>query len=184
MSRGRHKGSAIAATYRAAGAASHLDQALAGVQVAERDAKGICCVRLRGGGEFQQMGHHMLHLLLGGTASADYRLLDLGGGVFAHRQIGVDRGDDGAAPGLPQFQGRVGVAGHKDPLDGKLGGFELGDDLAYSVINLLEALRQLAAIGADAARAKVFGLAAHDPDNPVSGDPRTRIDAQNNAHGC
>ncbi len=46
---GGHKGSAIAATYRAAGAAGHLDQALAGVEVAERDAEGICRIRLRGG---------------------------------------------------------------------------------------------------------------------------------------
>ncbi len=97
------QGSAIAATYRAAGAAGHLDQALAGVQVAERDAEGICRIRLRGGGEFQQMGYHMLHLLLGSATGADHRLLDLGGRVFAHRQIGIDRGDDGVAPGLTQI---------------------------------------------------------------------------------
>jgi hypothetical protein len=50
------------------------------------------------------MGHHVLHLLLGGATGAHHRLLDLGGRVLAHRQQGVDRRDDGAAPGLAELQ--------------------------------------------------------------------------------
>ncbi|MNH11348.1 hypothetical protein D3C79_708610 [compost metagenome] len=148
----------------------------------ERHPEGIRRIRLGRGRQLEQVGHHMLHLLLGGAARAHHRLLDLGRRVFAHRQQGVDRRDDGAAPGLAEFQGRIRIARHEDPLDGELVRLELGDDLAHPVIHLLEAGRQLAQVGADAARPQVFRLARDDADDAVAGDPGAGVYAQNNAH--
>ncbi|MNE19723.1 hypothetical protein D3C80_1128140 [compost metagenome] len=152
------------------------------MEVTERHPEGIRRIRLRGGRELEQMGHHMLYLLLGCPARAHYRLLDLGRRVFAHRQQGVDRRHYGAAPRLTELQGGIGVAGHEDPLYGEVIGLELGDDLAHPVIHLLEARRQLAQVGADAARPQVLRLARDYADDAVAGDPRTGVYAQNNAH--
>ena len=67
------------------------------MEVAERHPEGIRRIRL-GSGREEQVGHHVLHLLLGGAAGAHHRLLDLGGRVFTHRQQGID----GATMALPR----------------------------------------------------------------------------------
>jgi hypothetical protein len=57
----------------------------------------------------EQALHHRLHLLLGGVAVPDHRLLHLQRGVFRHRQPGEHRGADRGAARLAERERRLRV---------------------------------------------------------------------------
>ena len=48
----------------------------------------------------------------------DNRLLYLEGGIFEDRQSGVDAGDDGRSPCLPELQGALDIGGEEDVFHG------------------------------------------------------------------
>ncbi|MNF93438.1 hypothetical protein D3C84_761130 [compost metagenome] len=146
--------------------------------MANGDGQGIGGIDLRLADQFQQVHHHHLHLLLVRRPGSDDRLLDLGRAVLGDLQVFLGASNDCRTPGLPQLQGRVGVARHENLFDAH-GHRAVGlDDLAHAAINDLQALVQFTRPGADATRRDVHAAAPGIANHTVAGDARTRVDTK------
>lgn len=108
--------------------------------------------------EAQDAADHVHDLALIRRARADHCLLDLHGGVLAHREAGLRTGDDGHPSRLRGGDGALHVLAEIDVLDGELGRPVALDDRPDLVVDAPEAgvdglvgLRGHAAVGAGTA---------------------------------
>ena len=82
-------------------AAAHGTPQRDGGQVTDGQGQGVGHVgRARWCGQTQDVGHHALHLILGGGPIPDQGLLDLVGGVLRHLASGLGGSDQGQPAGL------------------------------------------------------------------------------------
>ena len=91
-----------AAAANAKSARRQRPQSLSAVGVANGAGEGVGGVGRGCSGQGEQAHDHRLHLLLGGFALADDRLLDLQGGVFGDRQAAVHQRRNGGAARLAE----------------------------------------------------------------------------------
>ena len=126
----------------------------------------------------EQAPHHVLHLLLGGVAVADHRLLDLQRGVLGDRQAGEHRGADRGAARLAERERRLRVGVDEHLLDRDLAGRVRGDDLVQTFEDRFQPRGELAGAGLARSRSprREAGIAGFD--DAESGDLQPGIDAE------
>ena len=126
----------------------------------------------------EQAPHHVLHLLLLRMAAADHGLLHLQRGVFGHRKPGEHRGADGRAARLPQGERGLRIDVDEYLLHRDLERAVRGDDLVQALEDRLQAPREIALAGLDAAARDVVELVPGALDDAETGDLQPRIDPE------
>nr|GEU28642.1 hypothetical protein [Tanacetum cinerariifolium] len=157
-------------------------QRFAAVGMADGDAERIGSVGAGQAGQRQQARDHVLHLRLDGASGTDHGLLDLGGRIFGHRQVGRHQRANGGAPRLAQQQGRLRVDVDEHLFDGCAFGLVNTGDLRHAVQDHLEADRQVALAAFDGAGSDIAQFAALLVDDAKAGGAQAGVDAENN-HG-
>src|SRR5882672_1366412 len=149
------------------------------VRVADGAGERVGGVRSGRALQRQQPLHHLLHLLLGGVAVPDHRLLHLQRGVLGDRQAGEHRGADRGAARLAERKGRLRVGVDEYLLDRDHCRGMLGDHAVQPLEDHLQPHRELARAGLDAAAGDVTQVVAARFDHAEARYLQARVDAEN-----
>ncbi|MNG16205.1 hypothetical protein D3C84_1000950 [compost metagenome] len=118
-------------------------------------------------------------MLFIGGASADDGLFDLGRGVLGDLQVFFRARHDRGAPGLPQLQSGVGIAGHEDLFDAHGHRFVHLDNLPHAAVDNLQTLMQFTGAGTDTAGGHVLAATSGITNHAITGNARTGVDTKN-----
>src|SRR5687767_11178202 len=151
----------------------------AAMRMADGACEGVGRIRGRIARQREQALDHVLHLLLGGVAVADDRLLDLERGVLRYRQAGEHRGADGGAARLTERERRLRVRVDEYLLDRDLARPVSSDDFLQPLEDRLQARGEVAGTGLDAAARHVKEPGIAEIDDTESRRLQPGIDAEN-----
>ena len=146
--------------------------------VANGAGEGVGGIGRRLAREREQALHHVLDLLLARVTVAHHRLLHLQRGVFGDRKAGEHRGADRGAARLAERERGLRVDVDEDLLDRHLERAVRGDDFVQPFEDGLQALREVARAGLDAAAGDVAQLPAGAVDDAEAGCLQAGIDSE------
>ena len=151
------------------------------IDVTDGDGKCVRRIATRRPVQVEQHPHHVLHLLLGCTASTGDRLFDPARCVFGDCKPRPDQSHKRSSSCLTQFKGRTRATRHEHLFDGGNLRGVIRNNLLNATMDLGEPGREFANAGADATAGNIGKITAQNIYDSITGRPGPRVDAE---HPC